>query len=75
MNLSIEYCNVWNYLPRASRMAADLLEKYGNNVKELSLIPSDDGVYEVKNNGKLIFSKKDLGRFPELDEIIDIIES
>ena len=75
MTLSIEYCNVWNYLPRASRMAADLLEKYGNNVKELLLIPSDDGVYEGKKNGKLIFSKKDLGRFPELDEIIDIIES
>ena len=56
-------------------MAVDLLEKYGNNVKELLLIPSDDGVYEVKKNGKLIFSKKDLGRFPELDEIIDIIES
>ena len=56
-------------------MAADLLEKYGNNVTELKLVPSGGGVYEVKNNGKLIISKKDLGRFPELDEIIDIIES
>ena len=75
MKLSIEYCNVWNYLPRASRMAADLLEKYGNNVTELSLIPSGGGVYEVNKNGKSIFSKKELGRFPELDEIIAIIES
>jgi selenoprotein W-related protein len=56
-------------------MAADLLEKYGNNVTELTLIPSGGGVYEVNKNGKLIFSKKELGRFPELDEIIAIIES
>ena len=56
-------------------MAADLLAKYGNNVTELRLIPSADGVYEVNKNGKSIFSKKELGRFPELDEIIAIIES
>ena len=75
MKLSIEYCNAWNYLPIASRMAADLLEKYGNNVTDLTLIPSSGGVYEVTKNGTLIFSKKELERFPELDEIIDIIES
>ena len=75
MKLSIEYCNSWNYLPRASRMAADLLEKYGNNVTELTLIPSGGGVYEVTKNSTLIFSKKELERFPELDEIIEIIES
>jgi len=56
-------------------MAADLLEKYGNRVTELTLIPSGSGVYEVNKNSKLIFSKKELGRFPELDEIIAIIES
>ena len=56
-------------------MAADLLEKYGNNVTDLTLIPSGGGVYEVTKNGTLIFSKKELERFPELDEIIDIIES
>ena len=56
-------------------MAADLLAKYGNNVTELRLIASGGGVYEVNKNGKSIFSKKELGRFPELDEIIAIIES
>ncbi len=56
-------------------MAADILEKYGNNVTELTLVPSGGGVYEVNKNGKSIFSKKELGRFPELDEIIAIIES
>ena len=56
-------------------MAVDLLEKYGNNVTELTLIPSSGGVYEVTKNGTLIFSKKELQRFPKQDELIDIIQS
>ena len=75
MTLSIEYCNSWNYLPRASRMAADLLDKYGNAIEKLTLIPSSGGVYEVMKNDQVIFSKKELNRFPELDELINIIES
>ena len=74
MNLSIEYCNVWNYLPRAASMATKLLEKYGDEINQLSLIPAGGGVYEVQKDGKLIFSKKSLDRFPELYEIIALID-
>ena len=75
MKISIEYCNSWNYLPRASRMAADLLDKFGTNISNLTLIPSSGGVYEVMKNDQVIFSKKELNRFPELEELINIIES
>ncbi len=54
-------------------MASDLLERYGNAIAELKLIPSGGGVYEVEKNGKLVFSKKKLDRFPELEEIIQLI--
>ena len=74
MNISIEYCNKWNYLPRAASMATELLEKYGNSISKLELIPSGGGVYEVMKNGKLIFSKKKEERFPELDEIKQLLE-
>ena len=74
MNISIEYCNKWNYLPRAASMATELLEKYGNSISRLELIPSEGGVYEVMKNGKLIFSKKKEERFPELDEIKQLLE-
>ena len=56
-------------------MAADLLDKYGNNITKLTLIPSSGGVYEIMKNDQVIFSKKELNRFPELDELINIIES
>ena len=55
-------------------MAADLLEKYGTDVKTLTLIPSGGGVYEVEHNGKLIYSKKQTGEFPELNQIISMID-
>ena len=55
-------------------MASDLLEKYGNGISELKLIPSGGGVYEVEKNGKLIYSKKQSDRFPELEEIIQLID-
>ena len=74
MNISIEYCNKWNYLPRAASMATELLEQYGNSISGLELIPSGGGVYEVMKNGKLIFSKIKEERFPELDEIKQLLE-
>ena len=55
-------------------MATELLEKYGNSISRLELIPSGGGVYEVIKNGKLIFSKKKEERFPELDEIKNLLD-
>jgi predicted Rdx family selenoprotein len=32
------------------------------------------GIYDVALEGKIIFCKDELGRFPEEDEIVEIIE-
>ena len=73
MHIAIEYCNEWNYLPRAAGLATKILEKYGKNVSELELIPSGGGVFEVSKNDQLIFSKKGKGRFPEIDEVFELL--
>ncbi|NLN15658.1 MAG: SelT/SelW/SelH family protein, partial [Tissierellia bacterium] len=44
-----------------------------NNINKLILIPSSGGVFEVTLNGELIFSKKELDRFPEENEVEDKI--
>jgi selenoprotein W-related protein len=36
---------------------------------QIELIESSGGVFEVNAEGRLLFSKKKLGRFPELEEI------
>ena len=41
---------------------------------EAELIPSGGGVFEVEIDGRLVFSKKALDRFPEEDEILAEIE-
>jgi len=40
---------------------------------ESELIPSSGGVFEVFQDGKRIFSKKALGRFPEDGEILGLL--
>jgi selenoprotein W-related protein len=55
-------------------LTEELVNKYGRSISNLSLHPSSGGVFEVKLNGTLIFSKKRLGRFPDLGEIPMLIE-
>jgi selenoprotein W-related protein len=39
----------------------------------VELIASSGGVYEVTVDGRLIFSKKKSGRFPEAGEVLKLI--
>jgi len=55
-------------------LANELLERYGTDIKELTLIPSGGGVFEVIKNGKLIFSKKALDRHAEKGEVMTLFE-
>ena len=56
-------------------MASKILEKYGNAISSLTLIPDSGGVYEVTKNDILIFSKINEGRFPELDEVYSLLDT
>ena len=56
-------------------MATELLEKYGTDIKSLSLIPSGGGVYEVVKDGGLIYSKKKTGEFPDLKDVTSILDT
>ena len=51
-------------------MAAELESQFS---EDSELIKSSGGVFEIEDNGELIFSKSKLGRFPEDDEIANII--
>ncbi len=55
-------------------MATLILKKYGTSVSSLELIPSSGGVFEVYNEQKLVFSKKNEGRFPDENEVVKILE-
>ena len=71
MKISIEYCAMWNYLPKASSLEVELKNNFPQ--VDISLISSGGGVFEISLNGDLIFSKKALNRFPEDGEIKKIV--
>lgn len=51
-------------------MAAEIKRALPDRVKEVELIPSSGGVFEVRAGGELVFSKRQLGRFPEEGEVV-----
>ncbi len=55
-------------------MTEELLSTLQGNTGEFKLLPSGGGVFEVTVNGKLVFSKKELGRFPEAGEVKNLVQ-
>ncbi|MCH2539273.1 MAG: Rdx family protein [Anaerolineales bacterium] len=49
---------------------SELLTEFQYNIDAVSIIPSSGGVFEVTLNDELLFSKKNLGRHAEKDEVI-----
>ena len=52
-------------------MAASLKSRYGVEAK---LIRGERGIFDVVVDGRKVFSKHDVGRFPEDDEIFAAID-
>lgn len=42
---------------------------------EVELNPGANGIYDLAVDGRLIFSKHKEGRFPELEEVVGLIEN
>jgi selenoprotein W-related protein len=50
-------------------MAQELLVTFERELGEVALRPGDEGVYEVRLDGVLIWSRREAGRFPEPKEL------
>jgi selenoprotein W-related protein len=50
-------------------MAQELLMTFDEELDELALRPGSGGVFEVVADGKLVWSRKAEGRFPEITEL------
>lgn len=71
--VKIEYCTGWGYLARAVALTRNILTEHSNKITDLVLEPSSNGVLEVSLNDELVFSKKELDRYPEKREIEKLI--
>lgn len=67
--VDITYCAQCNFLLRSAWIAQELLTTFPSELGEVALIPSGGGIFEVRVNGKLVWSKRREGRFPESKEL------
>ncbi len=71
--LEIEYCTQCRWLLRAAWMAQELLTTFEKELGEVALIPGAGGIFEVRLEGKLIFSRDQQRRFPESKELKQLV--
>lgn len=70
MTVKIVYCKPCGYLPRATEMKVEIEKTLKLKVE---LEPGENGIYDVYNDDKLIFSKHKQLRFPVTEEIIKLL--
>ena len=71
--VEIEYCTQCRWLLRAAWLAQELLITFDADLKAVSLMPGTGGVFEVRLNSAVLYSRKTEGRFPESKELKQLI--
>ena len=71
--VEILYCTQCRWLLRAAWMAQELLTTFDQEISELTLKPGTGGIFEVRANGFLIWSRKEKGSFPEITELKQLV--
>jgi selenoprotein W-related protein len=70
----IEYCPKCHWLLRAAYMAQEFLTTFENDLKGVSLHPSEiNGAFHISIDGKIIFDRKEYGGFPEIKELKQLV--
>ena len=69
LRVEIEYCTQCRWLLRAAWMAQELLTTFESELDEVALRPGTGGVFEIRVDGKTVWSRKTEGRFPDAKEI------
>jgi selenoprotein W-related protein len=68
--IEITYCRLCGWGLRAGWMAQELLTTFAEELGSVTLTPdATGGVFEVRVEGDLIWSRKERGRFPEITEL------
>jgi len=71
--VEITYCTQCRWLLRAAWLAQELLTTFEQDLYSVALRPGTGGIFEVRLNDALIFSRKEAGRFPESKEIKQLV--
>lgn len=68
-HVQIEYCSQCGFLLRSAWMAQELLTTFVDDLSGVTLVPGQGGIWEVRVDGELLWSRKLEGRYPEAKEL------
>jgi selenoprotein W-related protein len=72
--IEITYCRLCGWGLRAGWMAQELLATFAEELGSATLTPDvTGGAFEISLDGEVIWSRKAMGRFPEITEIKRIV--
>jgi selenoprotein W-related protein len=72
--IEITFCRLCGWGLRAGWMAQELLGTFAEEVGSVMLTPdASGGVFDVRVDGQLIWSRKERGRFPESKELKQLV--
>ena len=72
--ITIEYCPKCGWLMRAAYMAQELLTTFIEDIKSVTLVPSEvGGRYIIFVNDQIVFDRKRSGHFLEIKEIKQLV--
>jgi selenoprotein W-related protein len=74
-SVSIEYCTACNFRGRAAWLAQELLAACEGEIAGVTLVPGRGGVFDVRFDGELAFSRRRDGRYPEPHEVKDALRA
>lgn len=72
-HVTIEYCTQCRWLLRAAWMMQELLTTFEGDLNGVTLLPGTGGIFEVRLDEAVLFSRKKAGRFPESKELKQLI--
>jgi selenoprotein W-related protein len=71
--VEIEYCTQCQWLLRAAWMAQELLTTFTEELGEVALVPGTGGVFDIRLDGELIWSRAEAHSFPEIKQLKQLV--
>jgi len=72
--VQITYCRLCGWGLRAGWMAQELLTTFAEEIGSLVLTPdASGGVFEVRVDGEIVWSRKEQARFPDIKELKQLV--
>jgi selenoprotein W-related protein len=75
VQVSIEYCVPCDYSEYALATARELIKNYQHVIEQLTFRMGSKGVFEVKADEEVLFSKKTMGRHPRPGEVLQAFKA